>query len=225
MTDKSKNVVEVVLMPLVVAIVGTVGTYLITKQQQESADALSSAQMESVEARSKAERQIRIIEIFFEDISSKNDDDRILALEILKELDADLAQRLSKAVRDREEEDSEVWRTASRVANEAVARAEQQRALLIQQLFSDSAALRTNAYDQLIANWASEKALISEVIAYARLNPDNENGVYNTVVLLSHMNRDTIKEEKEEITKFSREAESIGPKTKERAATLRSRLE
>ena len=47
-----KRWVEVALMPLVVAVVGTLGTYLLTSQQREAA-----------EARAAADRQIKILEI------------------------------------------------------------------------------------------------------------------------------------------------------------------
>jgi hypothetical protein len=96
---------------------------------------------------------------------------------------------------------------------------------LIRQLFSESPELRGDAYNQLISNWADDETLIPPLISFARQNPDNENGVFNTLVLLSHMNRDTIKKKKVEILEFSSVAERNGSRTKERADKLRSRLE
>ena len=51
--SEPKKWVEVALMPLVIAVVGIMGTYLITNEQREAA-----------EIRADADRQIKILDIF-----------------------------------------------------------------------------------------------------------------------------------------------------------------
>ncbi len=77
-----KSCIEVVLMPLAVALVGMFGTYFITSQQQESA-----------ETKAVADRQVKILEIFAEKITSSDESERIFALRLLGTVDNDLAAK------------------------------------------------------------------------------------------------------------------------------------
>ena len=70
----------------------------------------------------------------------------------------------------------------------------------------------------------STNALISAVITYGLADRTNGNGVYNALVLLRHMQRDTIRRNKTTILEFANAVEGVGPKTKERANILRSKL-
>ncbi len=102
--------VEIILMPLAVALAGTLGTYFITTQQQRS-----------VELRAAEDRQIKILEIFAENITSKDESERIFALRLLGTLDDDLAERLARAVSETEQEPSTVRAVATQVAQTAAA--------------------------------------------------------------------------------------------------------
>lgn len=125
-----KSVIEIVLMPLVVAIVGIIGTVLITGQQQKNTQALSEVQLKSTEDRSSADRQIRVLEMFVEKITSGNERDKILALKILEELDPDLAAKLASAVSMTETDNSEVSKFAKTVAQDAAVRANKSRVFI-----------------------------------------------------------------------------------------------
>ena len=85
MTER-KRWVEVALMPLVVAVVGTLGTYLLTSQQREAA-----------EARAAADRQIKILEIVADKITSSDESQQIFALRLTSKLDPDLSAKLVTA--------------------------------------------------------------------------------------------------------------------------------
>lgn len=98
------------------------------------------------------------------------------------------------------------------------------RASLIQNLYSPSGSERIEAYKTLLATWADDQTLAPELISFGRKNQSNNDGIYNTLVLLSHMQPSALKPHISEIKKFSHEVEGIGPKTKERAEKLRSRL-
>jgi hypothetical protein len=109
---ESRSWVEIVLMPLAVALVGTLGTYFITAQQQRSAE------LKAVE-----DRQIKILEIFADNITSNDEGERIFALRLLEAVDDDLAERLATAVSATEQEPSAVRSVATAVAQNAAARA------------------------------------------------------------------------------------------------------
>ena len=109
---QGKSWIEVFLMPLVVAVVGILGTYFITDQQGKDAN-----------TKADADRQIKILEIFAEKITNPDEAQRILALRLLKAIDGDLAAKLATAVSEAEPKQSKVRQVANEVAEEADARA------------------------------------------------------------------------------------------------------
>lgn len=95
---------------------------------------------------------------------------------------------------------------------------------LIVQFFSDEKSIRSDAYSRLQSSYQNDSSIIPELIAAGRQNPDNLNAVYNALVFLSHMNKETLRPYVSEIEEYSREVEGNGEKTKARAEKLRSRL-
>ena len=106
-----KRWIEVVLMPLVIALVGISGTYFITDRQQKDTT-----------TKSAVDRQIKILEIFSAKITSTEEKERILALRLLRAIDSELAEKLARAVSETEPEQSPVKQIANQVAEEAEAR-------------------------------------------------------------------------------------------------------
>ena len=107
MADK-KSWIEIFLIPFVLALVGILGTHFITQQQQKNAQ----AQADSV-------RQLKVLEIFAEKISSPDEQQRLLALKLLRAVDDDLAAKLASAVAEIEPPQSKVSQVANEVATEA----------------------------------------------------------------------------------------------------------
>ena len=60
---EKKNWIEIVLMPVVITLVGIVGTFLITSQHEKNSQQARLAQLESARELAEADRQIKIIEI------------------------------------------------------------------------------------------------------------------------------------------------------------------
>lgn len=89
MADKTnrRNWIEVIMMPLAVALVGTLGTYFVTNEQRKSA-----------EVRAAADREIRIIEIFVDKYTSENIDERVLAIGLTAALDFELSSKILTAI-------------------------------------------------------------------------------------------------------------------------------
>jgi len=124
MAEKSQ--IEIFLMPLVVAAVGALATYLITQQQIKSTSALQEAQRKQTQENAKLEQQIKILEIFSKNIVSQQVLEKKIALNVLNALlDSELATKLATAVSDAESKQSTektVQQVADRVVEEAGAR-------------------------------------------------------------------------------------------------------
>jgi hypothetical protein len=74
-------------------------------------------------------------------------------------------------------------------------------------------------------NYSNDPALVPELLSYARTRTDNEDGIYNTLVVLSHINRgERLRPYVDEIRQFAQSVESIGPRIKGRVAKLLDRL-
>ncbi|MGV3571423.1 MAG: patatin-like phospholipase family protein [Ramlibacter sp.] len=95
---------------------------------------------------------------------------------------------------------------------------------LVQKLFANTSAERRAAYDELIARHAKNPAIVPQLISYAESHMDNGNGIYNTLVVLSHLDHRALKSDLGAIRAFAEKARSVGPKTAERSQKLLERL-
>jgi hypothetical protein len=95
---------------------------------------------------------------------------------------------------------------------------------LIEQLYSSESRLRRVAYQQLMSVDASHQTVIDDLINFGYANMDNENGIYNTVVVLSHLPQAATRPKVKEITDFCAEARLIGSKTAARCDKALSRI-
>jgi hypothetical protein len=118
-----KNWAEIFLMPIVIALVGVAGTYFITQHQESSARITGQAQLQSAKEQAAAERQIKVLDIFAEKVTSSDENQRILALRMLNAVEPELAAKLALAVSQAEDPRSAVKRVAQQVATESKARA------------------------------------------------------------------------------------------------------
>lgn len=94
----------------------------------------------------------------------------------------------------------------------------------IQGLFATKASVRGDAYEQIISQYANSPNLTSAMLDYADSHKGNENGVYNTLVVLSHLNENTLRKDSKAIRNFAESVRSVGPRTSERVDKLLSRL-
>ncbi len=98
------------------------------------------------------------------------------------------------------------------------------RSQAISDLFSNQPAVRLRAYNVIMDNYGTDPALIPELLSYARANINNQNGIYNTLVVLSHLNKAQLKPHVAEIQAFAKYVETMGPRIKERVDKLLIRL-
>jgi cell division septation protein DedD len=93
-----KHALEVFLMPLVIAAVGSAATFFITKQQNENSERVAAAQLASAERVARSERELKALELFSRMIASRDERERTLAVRLLGSIDPELAARLAGAV-------------------------------------------------------------------------------------------------------------------------------
>ena len=230
--DKSKDkwdkfgLLTSALIPLSIAAVG--GYYTYSSEQSKTAQAKLQSnlaeetkrlELEQVRLRATAESKIKQAELvskFFDALTGQDEKKREFAVDSLLVAAPDYGPVLVRV--------SSKNAPTSRAASYATAALNERRDLLVRQLFGEDADLRRDAYSQLVSSWSSDPSLVSELVRYGTENRNNANGVFNAVVLLSHLQRDTILKRKEAILEFAAIAERNGDKTAERVAVLRARL-
>jgi hypothetical protein len=95
---------------------------------------------------------------------------------------------------------------------------------LIAQLFSSQAATRVKAYDELMDRYGTSTELIPNLIDYAESHSNNQNGIYNALVVLSHLDRAQMGPYRQRIKQFALAAQPMGDRIAQRVTTLLRRL-
>ena len=98
---------------------------------------------------------------------------------------------------------------------------------LIGGLFSTEAKDRVKAYKELISQYGKREELTPALLQHANDHFDNDNGIYNALVVFSHLNYRTLRNvDLETIKGFASRAEAEkGPRIRDRARKLIERLE
>ncbi|WP_027360136.1 hypothetical protein [Desulforegula conservatrix] len=96
---------------------------------------------------------------------------------------------------------------------------------LIEGLFAETASKRGEAYRNLMTAYGTDSRMIGSLIEYARANKSNSNGIYNTLVVLSHVNYSKLENINiQEIRDFAEKVRANGEKTSQRVDVLLKRL-
>lgn len=202
------GVVTAALIPLTIAGVG--GAYSFWSQK-------AATEVAQIRAESESKiKQAELVSKFFEPLTGSDEKKKKFAVDSLMVAAPDYGPVLVRVIAKNTETP-----VAAAYAKTAL---NERRDTLIRQMFGDDADKRKDAYQKLLASWSGDESLIPAIISYGSDNKTNANGIYNTLVLLSHMQRDTIQKRKDEILAFASAVESNGPKTKERVDILRKRL-
>ena len=98
------------------------------------------------------------------------------------------------------------------------------RSQAISGLFDNDGTNRVRAYGTLMEDYATNAVLIPELLSFARKHLDNQNGIYNTLVVLSHLDQKQTKPHADEIRAFAQEVKGMGPKISARVDKLLYRL-
>ena len=95
---------------------------------------------------------------------------------------------------------------------------------LVKGVFSNDASTRRTSTATLISDWSTDPNLVPALLDYAAGNPGNENGIYNTVVLLENLRPATLSPYREGIVSFGAAAKKTGPKTAAETTLLLHKL-
>jgi len=87
--------------------------------------------------------------------------------------------------------------------------------VLVKNLFSQNAQIRTSNANQIMVNWYTVDTIIPVIINYAMQHLDNGNGIYNSIVVLNNMHGRTLKIHQQEVQNFVNKVMSLPnmPKT------------
>ncbi|BAV06144.1 hypothetical protein SAMN05421788_106204 [Filimonas lacunae] len=113
---------------------------------------------------------------------------------------------------------------ASTTTNQQNAEAKQSLSGAIKDLFSTEASVRGNAYNVIMKYYDGAPELIPALLDYANKNLDNQNGIYNTLVVLSHIEYNKTTTDFIAIRGFAEKAKNIGPRIADRVQKLLDRL-
>ena len=98
------------------------------------------------------------------------------------------------------------------------------RGKIILDLFDERAATRVQAYNALLPKLRRDETLIPQLIAAALAQPQNSNGIYNTLVVLSHMDKDALAPHATELRDWAPTLKRAGPRVSQRVDILLRRL-
>lgn len=110
-------------------------------------------------------------------------------------------------------------------SGQTIAGAEKPLATVIEDLFASKASTRGAAYSQLISPaYANNPELIPTLLDYASAHIANQNGVYNTLVVLGGLNYNTVAKNSNPIRRFAEMARKNGAKTNSQVEKVLQRL-
>lgn len=115
---------EKLLLPFAIVLVGAIGSNIIKNSQIKSAIIISDSQIKSAERIAtaqircqdinvKSEHEIKVLEIFFSEITQRDPKNRQYAFSLIESIQPKLAQKLYEAVRNDESPESEIHYVAS----------------------------------------------------------------------------------------------------------------
>jgi hypothetical protein len=99
MNQEKKSILEIVLMPIVISLIGILATVTITVVQLNSAEKKAASTLASAEKMALAEQQLKILDIVKDKLLSKSEEDRKFAVNLLSLLSPDLAVKLASFVK------------------------------------------------------------------------------------------------------------------------------
>jgi hypothetical protein len=113
-----KGWAEIFLTPLVLAVVGGLGTFFITTYQIKSAEKIASAQLSSSVSQSQSEQQVKLLEIFVSKFTSGNPKERLASLKLLRLANPEFAEKMASTIAGDESEEPNIRQQAQQVSEQ-----------------------------------------------------------------------------------------------------------
>ena len=188
--------------------------------------AIKEAEIASQERRSDLDRalaregvrvsQANLINTLMKSLTSPNPSERRLAVQAvliaLPEEGPTLARAIEQSDSDKSVQDGARSSIGQRIDS------------LMQQLFSDDASTRKSAAIQLVQGWRNDPSAANAILDFASSRSTNENGMYNTAVVLLDFSTAALTANRSHVNAFISVAKKIGPNTAARATSLQERL-
>jgi len=217
-----------ITLPIIVAIGGWIVSGQLNdqntniKEQNEEFSRIIDLQNLELAKLSANQSQAGTVKLFFEDLLHKDAKRKNLAIAAIK---LALPEKWPSLIKAAGENDDEIREVSEKLLAANLTP-------FIDQLFSHLASDRKSAYLALLGGWGDDFTLVPELLRIAKekqaiIKTDKkaiENGIFNTLVLLSHVDQSLRNKYASEISDFSKSVEKNGEKTKARAEKLRSRL-
>jgi hypothetical protein len=169
------KLIEKLLIPITIAVVGGYGSYIISHAQIKSAEKIADAQISCQEKNTKSDQQIKVLDIFFEKITVGTSEDRRYAIKILSFVTPDLAKKLSEAVINEMSQNPEIRKVAVISYNQIDEVREKQYNLSL----SDSTRKMKVAFFKDLANKQFDKNILDEALGnyeeVLKISPEDED--------------------------------------------------
>lgn len=95
---------------------------------------------------------------------------------------------------------------------------------LLQALYGPEKSARIQAAQALVGAWRADPAAAGAILAYADAHPDNEQGIFNTVIVLTDFTDQALLPHHQAIQRFADKARANGPKTDARLTALLAKI-
>ncbi|HEY6876919.1 MAG TPA: hypothetical protein VI299_02825 [Polyangiales bacterium] len=95
---------------------------------------------------------------------------------------------------------------------------------LVAELYAPDADVRKTAAKALVDGWRKDPELAKTLVERAKTHKDNQNGVYNSVVVLGGLSKAALEPNRPELEKLVQAAATQGPSTAAQAERLQARL-
>jgi hypothetical protein len=209
------QIIASLLIPASIAFAGYYYSQSMKQAEIASSENLANRQEIIAKANSRV-GQAGVVSSFLDALLSKEPQRRKLAIQAVLIALPDDGPKLVKIVEETDPDQSVVT-----FAKESL---NDRRFVLVRQLFDDKAEQRISAASELIGGWREDPKVVEMLITYARENKQNNNGIYNTMVVLTNLDLKALKPYETELQKFSHEVESNGEMTKNLSEKLRNKL-
>jgi hypothetical protein len=187
---------------------------------------IQAAEMANQERRSELDRarardslrvaQASLINTLEKSVTSGNPQERKLAVQAVLIALPDEGPALARTLA-QTDEDKGVQAAATRSIDQRIE-------TLMRDIFGDDATTRKQAAQQLVSSWRGDSNVVAIMVDFALANFSNDNGIYNTAVVLADFSNEALTANRAKVIAFAERTKSKGPKTAETANRLLSVL-
>jgi len=197
-----------ILVPATIALAGLLVSRGLQTAQRVSDDR-RAADVNSVAVANLRVAQATVVNTLMKSLISTNPQERKIAIEAVVIALGEEGTRLIKPIAEGDPDRS--------VRDSA-------KAALVSSLFSPDADTRKGAAAQILEGWGKDSQMVQALVDFATQNKENANGIFNTVVVLSAFDRDTLMTRRDAVLRFLALAKATGDKTEQKATVLESQL-